>query len=58
MGCSSSRKETPMPRRNEDDDDDAAADDAKDRDDAPVVPEAGEGPYPPLTGRPIPPIGN
>ncbi|MCV7100750.1 hypothetical protein [Mycobacterium palustre] len=32
---------------------------AKDADaDVPVVPEAGEGPYPPVTGEPKPPIGN
>jgi hypothetical protein len=37
---------------------DDAVDDAMDRDDAPVVPEASEGPYPPTTGKPIPPTGN
>jgi hypothetical protein len=55
MGYPLLRKETPMTRRNEDDD---AVYDARARDDAPVVPEAGEGTYPPVTGKPIPPIGN
>lgn len=42
-----------MTRRNEDDDIDAQA-----GEDAPVVPEEGEGPYPPVLGEPKPPIGN
>ncbi|WP_269454937.1 hypothetical protein [Mycobacterium scrofulaceum] len=44
-----------MTRRNEDDD---TADDAQTGEDAPVVPEEGEGPYPPVLGEPKPPIGN
>ena len=43
-----------MIRRSEDD----ADDDASAEDEAPVVPEAGEGPYPPVMGEPKPPIGN
>lgn len=48
-----------MTRRGEDDDtaDDDTTDDRA-GDDAPVVPEAGEGPYPPVMGQPKPPIGN
>jgi hypothetical protein len=44
-----------MTRRNDDDD---ADDDTRTGDDVPVVPEAGEGPYPPVLGEPKPPIGN
>ena len=50
-----------MSRRQEDDAPDHAADDAKSDDgepDTPVVPEAGEGPIPPVAGDPRPPIGN
>ncbi|MEC4763461.1 hypothetical protein VT930_10135 [Mycobacterium sherrisii] len=46
-----------MGRRDENVPDDTADDDDVDPD-APVVPEAGEGPYPPVTGEPKPPIGN
>ena len=45
----------PMIRRKEDDD---ADDDVRSQDDASVVSEAGEGPYPPVMGEPKPPIGN
>ncbi|WP_260744937.1 hypothetical protein [Mycobacterium sp. SMC-2] len=44
-----------MTHQREDDD---SADKRKTEDGAPVEPEAGEGPYPPVTGKPIPPIGN
>ncbi|BBX42663.1 hypothetical protein [Mycobacterium simiae] len=45
-----------MIRPNEDDDTDNDA--AAAEDDAPVRPEASEGPYPPVLGEPKPPIGN
>lgn len=48
----------PMSRRHEDDASDHHADDAESDEGAPVVPEAGEGPYPPVMGEPKPPIGN
>lgn len=50
-----------MTPRHEDDAPDYTADDTElkpTRDPAPVVPEAGEGPFSPLTGEPRPPIGN
>jgi hypothetical protein len=56
MSDAPSRKDSPMTRRTEDDDD--TADGAKVDNDAEVVPEAGEGAYPPIVGEPKPPIGN
>jgi hypothetical protein len=48
-----------MTRQREDPPTSTADPEAKDADaDAPVVPEAGEGPYPPVMGEPKPPIGN
>lgn len=46
-----------MSRRQEDSAPDYAADDSE-SEDAPVIPEAGEGPFPPVAGQPRPPIGN
>lgn len=50
-----------MTRRPEDDapkDGADGSDSQPDVDDAPVVPEQGEGPFPPVAGEPRPPIGN
>jgi hypothetical protein len=50
-----------MSRPNEDDAPNRAVDESKSEGadpDAPVVPEAGEGPIPPVAGEPRPPIGN
>lgn len=50
-----------MTKRQKDDAPDRAADDPKSDDgepDTPIVPEAGEGPIPPVAGDPRPPIGN
>ena len=50
-----------MTRRHEDDAPDytaGAPESTGAEPDAAVVPEAGEGPFPPLTGEPKPPIGN
>lgn len=50
-----------MGRRDENGPHDTAHDTADDHNadpEAPVVPEAGEGPYPPVMGEPKPPIGN
>jgi hypothetical protein len=50
-----------MSRRHEDDARNDAGDDPESKDavpDEPVVPEAGEGPIPPVAGDPRPPIGN
>lgn len=50
-----------MSKRHEDDGPDQAGDEPKAdaaASDEPVVPEAGEGPIPPVAGDPRPPIGN
>lgn len=47
-----------MSRHHDDDARSYAADDPEPKDDEPVVPEAGEGPFPPMAGEPRPPIGN
>ncbi|WP_156745034.1 MULTISPECIES: hypothetical protein [unclassified Mycobacterium] len=50
-----------MSRRHEDEAPNDAADDSQSkpkRDPEPVVPEEGEGPFPPVAGEPRPPIGN
>ncbi|MCV7440701.1 hypothetical protein H7K33_00510 [Mycobacterium paraense] len=50
-----------MTRRGEDDATKHSADDADSKPEdgnPPVVPEQGEGPFPPVAGEPRPPIGN
>ncbi|WP_165612675.1 hypothetical protein [Mycobacterium kubicae] len=47
-----------MSRRHDDDAPSSTADDTESKDDDTVAPEAGEGPFSPLTGHPHPPIGN
>lgn len=50
-----------MTQRHEDDAPNHTADAPEFKDDVPdtaVVPEAGEGPFPPVAGEPRPPIGN
>ncbi|WP_156746010.1 hypothetical protein [Mycobacterium sp. 1423905.2] len=47
-----------MSRHGDDDAPDSTPDETESKDDEQVVPEAGEGPFPPLTGHPRPPIGN
>jgi hypothetical protein len=44
--------------RHDDDAPDYTADEPDPKPDVPVVPEAGEGPIPPIAGEPRPPIGN